>query len=130
MRIYTYHYDETYQPAMPVAEVVFIEPNRHRQSSPVMAIVDSGSDSTSLPIALMDELKALNIGTAHMSGIWGERRLVDIFLVSVKIGSHLLHGIRVAGIPDTNEVILGRNVLNHIPVKLNGPAFTVEISED
>lgn len=130
MRLYTFNYDETFHPAMPVAEVVFIEPNRRQESPQVKAIVDSGSDSTSLPIALMDELKALNIGTAYMSGIWGERRVVDIFLVSVKIGSHVLHGIRVAGIPDTNEVILGRNVLNHIPVKLNGPAHMVEISED
>jgi hypothetical protein len=57
----------------------------------------------------------------------GESQVADIYLVSLRIGSHLLGAVRVVAGLEGEEIILGRNVLNQLVVTLNGLASTVEI---
>ncbi|MCP4423002.1 MAG: hypothetical protein GY803_00775 [Chloroflexi bacterium] len=130
MNVHSYLYNETVTPAMPVAEVRFVSPYSQERAGAVQAIIDSGSDGTMAPLTLLDEIGALSMGTAVMSGIWGQRRRVDIYIVNIEIGPHLLPGIRVAGVSEAMDVILGRNVLNQIKIVLNGPANTLEIPSD
>ena len=126
--VHTFPYDEMHDPAMPVVEMVLVSPADDQESEPVSALVDSGSDGTSIPIDYLDEIGALSIGTAIMSGIWGERRRVNLYLIHIRIGSHFLRAIRVAGVPNEMGCILGRNVLNQLEITLNGPANAIEIS--
>jgi hypothetical protein len=126
MNVYTYEYDHTYDPAMPVVDVV-MHSLLGSSSGPHSALVDSGSDTTSVPLDLLDEIGSISVGDAVMSGIWGERRPVKIHLVILELGSHKLHGIVVAGVPNHVGLLLGRNVLNHVELTLNGPAAVVEI---
>ncbi len=127
MAIHTYLYDETYDPAMPTVDVQIISPDSQRRSVIAQALIDSGSDGTTVPVTLLDEIGVLSIGTAVMSGIWGQQRRVNTYLVSLKVGSHFLRGIHVAGVPATVGFILGRNALNQLAITLNGPANMVEI---
>jgi hypothetical protein len=64
-----------------------------------------------------------------MRSQWGERRQVLLYLVDVKIGEITLPGIEVVGDDQTNEVVLGRDVLNRLRVLLNGPAETTSVTE-
>jgi hypothetical protein len=67
------------------------------------------------------------MGTAVMSGIWGERRRVNFYLITLKIGDYLIRGIHVAGMPEYSGAVIGRNAMNAISLVLNGPASVVEI---
>jgi hypothetical protein len=127
MKLYTYDYDRTYAPAMPVVEVRLIGPESNRTVGPVTALVDSGADATAVPLSLLVQIRAFSIGSGSMSGIWGDRRPVKIYLVSLEIGEYQLLGIRAAAVPDEFGMVLGRNVLNHLELRLNGPANVVEI---
>lgn len=127
MAVYTFVYDTGYYPAAPVVDVTLISPETDKTSAPITALVDSGSDGSVMPLELLDEINALSMGTAVMSGIWGDRRRVNLYLVTMKIGDHLIRGIHVAGIPDRSEAVIGRNAMNTIALVLNGPAHMVEI---
>lgn len=127
MGLYTCTYDETYHPAMPMVEITLFSPDTGLSVGPIKAMVDSGSDGTSVPESFLDEIGELSIGTVLMSGIWGERKRVNRYLVTAEIGPHRLYGIHVVGVPDSVGFIVGRNILNHLAITLNGVAHTVEI---
>jgi predicted aspartyl protease len=126
--VHSYPYAEDgFDPAMPVVTIQVITPETQRRSTTLTVLVDSGSDGTTIPVEILDEIGALSIGTAIMSGIWGTRRQVNVYLVHIEIGSHLLPAVRIAGVPAGTGGILGRDVLNQLSVHLNGPANMVEI---
>ena len=60
--------------------------------------------------------------------ILGDSQVADIYLVSLRVGPHLLGALRVVGGVEGDEIILGRNALNQLVVTLNGLAGAVEIS--
>jgi hypothetical protein len=60
---------------------------------------------------------------------WRERYSVMLYLVDIQIGNLTLPGIEVVGDELSDEIVLGRNVLNRLRVLLDGPGETVEISE-
>ncbi|HXF64875.1 MAG TPA: hypothetical protein VNK95_24830 [Caldilineaceae bacterium] len=61
-----------------------------------------------------------------MTSHWIE---VDLSVVSLRIGRQVQREVEVVGDTEYQEVILGRNVLNHYIVTLNGLAGVVEISD-
>ncbi len=60
---------------------------------------------------------------------WGERHTVMLYLVNIQIGSLTLSGIEVVGDEVSQEIVLGRDVLNRLRVLLDGPGETVEVSD-
>ncbi len=74
------------------------------------------------------------IGARRRKSIWmhtpgGSRRLVDLYYISLQVAAHERHLLPVVGGLDAEEAILGRDVLNHLIVTLNGLASVTEISE-
>ena len=47
----------------------------------------------------------------------------------IRIGNVVLSSVEVAGDPDSDEVILGRNVLNDLTLCLKGPEVQLELVE-
>jgi predicted aspartyl protease len=127
MRLYTYEYDQTYTPAMPVASVQLTSLVTGRTAGPFSAVIDSGSDGTLIPIDILDEIGALSIGSGRLRWLWQESRTTKIYVVRLALGPYQLAGVRVASVPGGTEFILGRNVLNQISLTLNGPAESIEI---
>ncbi|HRO24146.1 MAG TPA: retropepsin-like aspartic protease [Promineifilum sp.] len=119
-------YDEKYDPAMPVVEVV-LDGYAGLDSKAVMAIIDSGADGTMLPIDVLEALGALYQDTVQMRGVLGESERVDRYTVGLKLGAITLHGINSVAIPAGTESVIGRDVLNQLLLTLNGPAFTTQI---
>jgi predicted aspartyl protease len=64
-----------------------------------------------------------------MRTITGQRAQIDLYLISVQIGGIQRVRLAVAGDPQLNEAIVGRDLLNQLVVKLDGPAMAVEIFE-
>lgn len=127
MRLYTYEYDQTYEPAMPVLPVQIASLVTGAEVGPLPALVDSGADGTLIPVDLLEEIGALGVGTGRLTWLWQESRLANLYIVGLTVGPYKLPGISVAGVPSGTELILGRNVLNRIGLTLNGPAESVEI---
>jgi predicted aspartyl protease len=112
---------------MPVVEIKFHMPGRTPSDRTYVALVDSGSDGTLVPIDILEGLGARYVGDAIIRWLWGVSNPVDIYLVSVIVGPQTVHGVRVIAVPEDSEIILGRNVLNHLIVTLNGLAGVTEI---
>lgn len=57
----------------------------------------------------------------------GYTETVNLYLVEVQIDSYKIPGIRAVGLK-TTKAILGRDVLNHLIITLNGIEGLTEIS--
>jgi predicted aspartyl protease len=127
-KIYTYPYSQDYHPSMPVVEISLSKPGNNEAKELLTALIDSGcSDGTLIPIDVLEEVGARHVGEARLRGILGNRRSVDVYLVSLRIGPNPVHAARAVAVPEGDEIILGRNVLNHLVITLNGPASVIEI---
>lgn len=62
-----------------------------------------------------------------MRGIAGAAFSVDLYLVTLRVGSHLLRGVRAVAIVAGGEPVLGRDALNQLVVTLNGLAGVTEV---
>ena len=125
----SYQYDTRFEPAMPVIPVQLrsLYPN-----SPVLqhtALVDSGSDGTMIPLAILSQVNARQVGEGVIRGVIGNRRLVALYEVLIQIGPLALGKFQVVGMEDESDIILGRDVLNQLIVTLNGLAQVAEISD-
>ncbi len=125
-RLYTYNYSPDYHPAMPVVEVGLSIVGQSKAQQSLMALIDSGSDGTLLPLNILEEVGARYVGDARIRGITGHTQFVDVYIANLHIGSHTLRAVRLVGVED-EEAILGRNVLNQLTITLDGVAGVTEI---
>jgi len=128
MNQYTYLYDDRYHPPMPIVDVDFYIPGRDESGYQAQAIIDTGSDGTLVPLKILDDIGARYVKSGSIRGITGGRQLVDIYLVGVRVGPYDVRAVRVVGILDEKDVILGRNAISGLVITLNGPAGVVEMS--
>jgi predicted aspartyl protease len=92
----------------------------------VTALVDSGADATMIPINLLRKIRALVVETRRLRGVTGSSKVVQLYGVTIRIEGFVLPAVHViATVGD--EATLGRNVLNHLIVTLNGLAGVTEI---
>jgi predicted aspartyl protease len=98
--------------------------------SPLTVVVDSGADAIMIPVRYLQQIRARRGRTKWMRGTTGGRVLVSLYPISLKLGSFVQAHLEVVGDTTNEEPILGRDILNHLSVNLNGPTNVVEISYD
>jgi hypothetical protein len=125
-KVYTYQYEVNYDPAMPVVEI-HIGRAMADVSLLLTAVVDSGADATIIPLNYLHQIQARRSRKSWMRGVTGGRMLVDLFSISLQLGPLVQTHLEVVSDVQNNEAILGRDVLNHLVVTLNGPGNSVEI---
>ena len=126
----SFDYDSDYDPPFPVATIAINLPENSGAGITHPALIDTGADSTMIPVNLLDQLGASAVGNARMRGVLGDSELVDIYLIRVQIGSYIAHAIRAVAMPVGSELILGRNVLNNFIITLNGLAHVTEFRDE
>lgn len=62
---------------------------------------------------------------ARLRGIYGDARVVNLYLATIHVAGIVVHGIRVVASGESEEAILGRDLLNQLELNLNGPAHEV-----
>lgn len=124
-----FKYSRDYYPPVPVADITLATVAESLHTGPLSAIVDSGADATIVPMVYLDEIGALPTVEMIMRSQWGERRRVLMYLVDIQIDEIILAGIEVVGDELSDEIIIGRDVLNRLRIILDGPAETTTISE-
>lgn len=123
-------YNSQYAPAIPVLAVSFGYGDAHRLPEMFEAIVDTGADATIVPDNIARRLKASPLNPAHLETQWGDVHPVTMYLLDVQIGDVRLPSVVVAGDSETDEIILGRNVLNKLPLFLDGPTQQTDVLDD
>lgn len=124
-----YRYNTSYFPPAPFVDVVFVSAAEMLRTDPLPAFIDSGADGTIVPLAYLEEIYAPPTVEMGLRSQWGERRSVMLYLVDVYIDGINLPGIEVVGDEQSEDIILGRDVLNRLRVLLDGPDRTVKITE-
>lgn len=126
-----YPYDgDIYYPSAPVAEIK-ISANAASGSikeTTLSALIDSGADATMLPEDLLIQLGAQRLDRRRSRGIYGEARIVNIYLVDIQIGTLTIPSIKTVGVSTADEPLIGRDVLNQLIVTLDGIGGVTEIS--
>ena len=124
----SFEYDRAYDPAIPVAGVEIRRAN-NIPGLHLNVIIDSGADATIIPVHFLEQIKARKAGRSWMRGVAQNRVMVERYLIWLQIDGHRRMNLKVVGDTVGEEAILGRDVLNHLIVTLNGLASTVEISD-
>ena len=128
MPVHSFDYDSDYPgPAFPVVELGIKGSNGHREI--VTAFVDSGADATLIPPSLLRKVGGRKLDTRWARNISGVRYRVSMYQVTLTIGSLDFYGIEAIANSQTDEVIVGRDVLNQLVVILNGLAGETTVSD-
>ncbi|MBL7064620.1 MAG: hypothetical protein ISS49_10525 [Anaerolineae bacterium] len=124
-----HHYAKTWYPPMPVLEIWLGYPEESLSLGPYIAIVDTAADGTIIPIGLIERLEAPFVDDVRLRSQWGEWHRARMFTVDIGVGSLCLPAIEVVGDERSDEIILGRNVLNRLRLLLDGPASVTKVLE-
>ena len=128
--VYSYEYDSAYfGPAMPVVELELGVAESEQTTLVLSALVDSGADATMIPVRYLRQIGADIVDRRQMRSSANVLYPVDIYAVSLKVGPFRHTASEVVGNRQSNDVILGRDILNHMVVTLNGLANVVELSQ-
>lgn len=123
-----FEYNRAYFPAFPTIEFTISSISAGQQQS-VQGLIDSGSDVTQIPLSVLRAIAARDVDDRWVQDVSGLRYPVTTYIVQLQIGSIILPGIEVVGRKGTDEVIVGRDVLNQFVVTLNGLAYVTEIHD-
>jgi predicted aspartyl protease len=94
-----------------------------------LALIDTGAEFTIVPSSLLRSINPPAIRPAILSTQWQDKRPVYVYKVDLQIGDITLPAIDVAADPLSEEILLGRNVLNRLDLRLEGPAFCLHVLE-
>jgi predicted aspartyl protease len=124
-----FSYNARYIPAIPVIEIALSLPGEGQQFGPLQGIIDTGADGSLVPISHLAKINATYVDEALLRSQWGEWRSASVYMLDIHVGEYSLPGIYVVGDDLGDEIILGRNFLNHLRLLLDGPDAVTQLLE-
>lgn len=124
-----FKYSRNYLPPAPHAEITLIGTSHNLTVGPFPAFLDTGADGTIVPARYAIGVRAPKTDEMYIRSQWGERRVIFLYMMDIQMGDIILHDVEVVGDDLSEEVIIGRDILNLLHLHLDGPAETTEISE-
>ena len=118
-------YDDTFfDPPAPFARVRLRSPDSGRSLSNVGMLIDTGADVTLIPDLAVSSLGLqFDVDTAYeLTGFDGSRSVASAVNLDLVLSGRVFRG-RYLGI-DQEWGILGRDILNHLSLALDGPGLT------
>ena len=115
---------------LPVLQVSIGNPEDTSWLGPLDGIVDTGADITMIPLNIMARVNAPSLQEGYLRSAWGSDSRITFFIVNLQIEQLQFSGIQIASNESIEEIILGRNVLNKLPLFLDGPKQQTEILDD
>ena len=110
-------------PVLPVRVSASVQSNPIR----VPALLDSASDVTILPQEILTMLGVESVDSAFSDGVFGPVQTGDVFRVFIAVEQDAPESFKVLGWRG-RFALLGRDVLNHYHVTLDGPNLTLTIA--
>lgn len=128
--LFTFDYDTGYSgPSFPTIDITLRGLEDASESITQRAYIDSGADGTIIPMWIIEKIGARKVDELNLRWGSGPSQSVDIFEILLQIGSFHTLKVYAVGAPSENQILIGRDVLNHFIVTLNGIAEAVEISD-
>lgn len=123
----TQSYAREYHPPAPVLDIYLCAPGTYNWQGPFPAQIDSGADVTIIPMSLLAHLRVPAIDEIALISQWHDRHVMRLFQVDLRIAGFLFPAIDVVSDRWSQEVLLGRNVLNRLDLRLEGPKLRTHI---
>ena len=121
-------YDSDFSPPAPVLEITVHHPKTAGLETRVRAQLDPGSDISVLPESAADAIGLQRDGELEVEGYDGLVACVPLCVVTLEIAREVLPPMSVVVMP-RSLAILGRDVLNHFILTLNGKDLTFELQD-
>lgn len=119
-------YSKEVAPPVPFLDIVIRHPLTPDRMHRVTAKLDTGADISAIPQSIATALDLLPAQTILAQSFDGTLTRIDTYAVTVAIGQARIRTIEVILIPDEHALI-GRDILNHFYVQLNGPPLTFDL---
>jgi predicted aspartyl protease len=126
MKSQTFDYNSNYVPAAPFAELIVHHEDDAIEPITIIAQIDTGADATMLPISVLEQVEALFESTRVAYDFSGQRHLTNLYAVSVTFAGQPFY-LSVIAQENVAEGIIGRDILNHFVITLNGLAHVTEV---
>ncbi len=119
-----------FEPPAPVAVVSIKDPKGGNTVRDVPMLIDSGADVSLVPRTSVDELDLeIDPNAAYeLEGFDGRRTMAQVAQLDLIFVERAFRGKYV--IIDSNMGILGRDVLNHVALLLDGPRLSWQQQKD
>ena len=123
----TYNYNQQFSPPAPLVYVTVHSPDGKHHVEEFPAQIDPAADRTVIPLRLAEALALIPLGELPFGGLGGT--IVRAKTYHVRIGIRGMPAIPLNAAAHHEEalVLLGRDVLNHYRILLDGPNLKAEI---
>jgi hypothetical protein len=120
-------YDRDVDPPAPFVDIRVSPPLSLDLGQPLRAKLDTAADISCIPADLAELLRLLPARTVPVEGYDGIQRMVYTYMVTLEVAAARFRYLEVVATPE-EYALLGRDVLNHFYVQLNGPDLTFHMS--
>ncbi len=120
-----FRYNPSFQPPAPMLRVGISAPQGQGVIQ-LQALIDTGSDISILPESVIEGLGIIRAGTVELEGYDGETTEATAFIVRVSLLTGRQWSVAVVAWSQSHGLI-GRNLLNHWRLTLDGPKGIVTI---
>jgi len=113
-----------FEPPAPLARVTLRNPDTGALSLDVLMLLDSGADVTLIPRVTLDQLEIISVQDRQyeLIGFDGSRSFAPVVQLELIFCHRTFRGQFL--LIDQAWGIIGRNVLNSVPLVLDGPNLT------
>ncbi|MBI3762680.1 MAG: hypothetical protein HY260_12590 [Chloroflexi bacterium] len=118
-------YDPSFRPPAPVVPVEVRNPVTGA-SIRVRAQIDTGTSTSVLSLAAVADLDLASSGTMQAANFDGTLYRLSTYLVTLLLEGYVVLGAEIAA-GTRNDLLLGRDILQHFVLTLNGKAETFEL---
>jgi hypothetical protein len=120
-------YNQEIDPPAPFIEIAIHHPENLEQVARLQAKIDTGADISAIPAPLVSQLRLSVASKIMIEGYNGVAATMPSYNVLVEVAGIRFKNCEVIDFPDP-YVLLGRDILNHFYVQLNGPELTFSLS--
>ena len=121
-----YPYDRVFSPPAPILPLEITIPEEPQRRVQVDAQLDTAADISAIPARVVDEWNLEPVSEVTVTGYNAETETLPTYTVGLELPQAHIRRIEVISIPEP-YVLLGRDVLNHFYISLNGPGLTFEM---
>jgi hypothetical protein len=122
-----YKYNRQVSPPAPFVYVSVRAAVDGTMSAESPAQLDTAADLTIIPSRLVEELGLPQVGEVRIFGVGGRSDTLPAFLDLLEIRGTSPRLVKVLSNPEEPYVLLGRDVLNHFRITLDGPNLALDI---
>jgi len=115
-------YRSDYYPPIPEFHIALTIPLENKWTEPFPIFVDSGADMTIIPEFLLRSLRLPAERNLRVRSQWRSGPVVNVYRVDIRIEGLVFPSVEIAGDPVGEDAVLGRDILNLLDIRLNGPA--------